>query len=98
MALFGMPLTVINLGGEMMYILEQRLIAQKIPPEKACKVRRARPLRSGSGRVAIARPTSSCAPNPTALAHAPCDDAWQRAQVIADIVRTMFNAKFVDEL
>ena len=26
-----MPLTVINLGGEMMYILEQRLIAQNIP-------------------------------------------------------------------
>lgn len=38
MSLLGMPLTVINLGGEMMYILEQRLIAQKIPPEKACKV------------------------------------------------------------
>jgi hypothetical protein len=51
MALFGMPLTVINLGGEMMYILEQRLIAQKIPPEKACKVRRL-PLREQSDRVA----------------------------------------------
>lgn len=49
MALFGMPLTVINLGGEMMYILEQRLIAQKIPPEKACKVRRP-PLREQSDR------------------------------------------------
>jgi hypothetical protein len=49
MALFGMPLTVINLGGEMMYILEQRLIAQKIPPEKACKVRRL-PLREQSDR------------------------------------------------
>ena len=55
MSLFAMPVTVINLGGEMMYILEQRLIAQKIPPEKACKV-------------------------------------------ITDIVRTMFNAKFVKEL
>jgi hypothetical protein len=49
MALFGMPLTVINLGGEMMYILEQRLIAQKIPPEKACKVRRP-PSREQSDR------------------------------------------------
>ncbi len=29
---------VINLGGEMMYILEQRLVAQKIPPDKARKV------------------------------------------------------------
>jgi hypothetical protein len=34
----GMPLMVINLGGEMMYILEQRLVAQKIQPEKARKV------------------------------------------------------------
>ena len=38
MSLLGMPLAVINLGGEMMYILEQRLIAQKIPAEKARKV------------------------------------------------------------
>jgi len=34
-----MPLMVINLGGEMMYILEQRLVAQKIQPDKARKVR-----------------------------------------------------------
>ena len=33
-----MPLMVINLGGEMMYILEQRLVAQKIQPDKARKV------------------------------------------------------------
>eukprot|EP00288_Rhodomonas_lens_P017833 CAMPEP_0177711876 /NCGR_PEP_ID=MMETSP0484_2-20121128/12096_1 /TAXON_ID=354590 /ORGANISM="Rhodomonas lens, Strain RHODO" /LENGTH=381 /DNA_ID=CAMNT_0019223641 /DNA_START=20 /DNA_END=1165 /DNA_ORIENTATION=- len=55
MSLLGMPLMVINLGGEMMYILEQRLVAQKIPPEKARKV-------------------------------------------IADIVRTMYNPKFIQEL
>ena len=29
---------------------------------------------------------------------APSGDASRHAQVIADIVRTMFNAKFVDEL
>ena len=51
----GMPLMIINLGGEMMYILEQRLIAQNIPQEKAEKV-------------------------------------------IADIVRTMYNPKFLQEL
>ena len=56
MALFGMPLTVINLGGEMMYILEQRLIAQKIPPEKACKVCR------DAFAIAIARPGNRRAP------------------------------------
>eukprot|EP00287_Rhodomonas_sp_CCMP768_P011480 CAMPEP_0196731550 /NCGR_PEP_ID=MMETSP1091-20130531/11231_1 /TAXON_ID=302021 /ORGANISM="Rhodomonas sp., Strain CCMP768" /LENGTH=379 /DNA_ID=CAMNT_0042074691 /DNA_START=11 /DNA_END=1150 /DNA_ORIENTATION=- len=55
MSLLGMPLMVINLGGEMMYILEQRLVAQKIPPDKARKV-------------------------------------------IADIVRTMYNPKFIQEL
>jgi hypothetical protein len=51
----GMPLMIMNLGGEMMYILEQRLIAQSIPQEKAEKV-------------------------------------------IADIVRTMYNSKFLQEL
>jgi hypothetical protein len=50
-----MPLMIMNLGGEMMYILEQRLIAQSIPREKAEKV-------------------------------------------IADIVRTMYNPKFLQEL
>ena len=34
----GMPLLVINMGGEMIYILEQRLRAQSIPAEKSEKV------------------------------------------------------------
>jgi hypothetical protein len=38
MSLFAMPFLVMNFGGEMIYILEQRLHAQKIPPEKAQKV------------------------------------------------------------
>jgi hypothetical protein len=38
MALRAMPFVIVNLGGEMLYILEQRLRAQSIPPEKAVKV------------------------------------------------------------
>eukprot|EP00959_Pyramimonas_sp_CCMP1952_P394931 8274696-Pyramimonas_sp.AAC.3 len=38
MALMAMPVVVINLGGEMLYILDQRLRAQNIPPEKSVKV------------------------------------------------------------
>ncbi|CAM9748051.1 unnamed protein product, partial [Heterosigma akashiwo] len=33
-----MPLLVINMGGEMVYILQQRLNAQNVPDEKASKV------------------------------------------------------------
>lgn len=35
--LYAMPLIIINMGGEMTYILEQRLRAQKISPEKSTK-------------------------------------------------------------
>lgn len=38
MSLLGMPWVVINLGCEMIYILEQRLKAQNIAPDKAVKV------------------------------------------------------------
>lgn len=37
MSLKTLPLLFINLGGEMMYILDQRLRAQNIPSEKAKK-------------------------------------------------------------
>lgn len=30
-----MPMLIINMGGEMVYILEQRLEAQSVAPEKA---------------------------------------------------------------
>jgi hypothetical protein len=36
--LVAMPILIINMGGEMMYILNQRLTAQSIPDEKASKV------------------------------------------------------------
>ena len=35
----ALPFLIINLGGEMLYILNQRLEAQKVPSEKALKVR-----------------------------------------------------------
>mmetsp|Transcript_29076 Transcript_29076/g.43011 ORF Transcript_29076/g.43011 Transcript_29076/m.43011 type:complete len:410 (+) Transcript_29076:31-1260(+) len=38
MAMCCMPLLVINMGGEMVYILQQRLNAQNVPDEKASKV------------------------------------------------------------
>jgi hypothetical protein len=37
MSLFAMPFLVFNLGGEMIYILEQRLQAQNISQEKSRK-------------------------------------------------------------
>ena len=37
MSLSTLPLLFINLGGEMMYILDQRLRAQEIPIEKSRK-------------------------------------------------------------
>ena len=41
MSLLAMPWLVVNLGTEMIYILDQRLKAQNIPPEKSSKVRSA---------------------------------------------------------
>ena len=35
--LLAMPMLVINMGGEMVYILEQRLRAQNIPKDKSSK-------------------------------------------------------------
>mmetsp|Transcript_14389 Transcript_14389/g.47266 ORF Transcript_14389/g.47266 Transcript_14389/m.47266 type:complete len:405 (-) Transcript_14389:471-1685(-) len=37
-SLYGLPLVMFNLGAEMIYVLEQRLRAQCIPPEKSQKV------------------------------------------------------------
>ncbi|NXL18191.1 OSCP1 protein, partial [Setophaga kirtlandii] len=60
-----LPLLFLNLGGEMLYILDQRLRAQSIPGEKARK------------------------------------DEWtdvDRKRVMNDIISTMFNRKFMEEL
>ena len=37
MALKILPILYLNLGGEMMYIIDQRLIAQKVPSDKSSK-------------------------------------------------------------
>jgi hypothetical protein len=37
-SLWTMPIIVINMGGEMVYILQQRLQAQKVQDDKATKV------------------------------------------------------------
>nr|XP_023677016.1 protein OSCP1 isoform X5 [Paramormyrops kingsleyae] len=66
-----LPLLFINLGGEMLYILDQRLRAQNIPSDKARKV--------------------TC--------HTIAD--WtegDRRKVMNDIITTMFNKKFLEEL
>ncbi len=55
MSQLAMPLLVVNMGCEMVYILEQRLKAQNIAPDKACKV-------------------------------------------LNDVIRTMFDAEYVDKL
>eukprot|EP01112_Ceratiomyxa_fruticulosa_P009713 TRINITY_DN2546_c0_g1_i2.p1 TRINITY_DN2546_c0_g1~~TRINITY_DN2546_c0_g1_i2.p1 ORF type:complete len:384 (-),score=83.45 TRINITY_DN2546_c0_g1_i2:161-1312(-) len=55
MSLFGMPFLVVNMGGEMSYILEQRLQAQAISNDKSKKV-------------------------------------------LSDVLKSMFNTKFIQEL
>nr|XP_014332911.1 PREDICTED: protein OSCP1 [Bos mutus] len=65
MSMRTLPLLFLNLGGEMLYILDQRLRAQNIPGDKARK------------------------------------DEWtevDRKRVMNDIISTMFNQKFMDEL
>ncbi|XP_048950119.1 protein OSCP1 isoform X2 [Canis lupus baileyi] len=65
MSVRTLPLLFLNLGGEMLYILDQRLRAQNIPGDKAHK------------------------------------DEWtevDRKRVLNDIISTMFNRKFMEEL
>ncbi|XP_019285792.1 protein OSCP1 isoform X1 [Panthera pardus] len=65
MSVRTLPLLFLNLGGEMLYILDQRLRAQNIPGDKARK------------------------------------DEWtevDRKRVLHDIISTMFNRKFMEEL
>jgi hypothetical protein len=53
--LYAMPMVIINMGGEMVYILAQRLQAQNVPEDKS-------------------------------------------KRVLQDVVRTMYNKMFIDEL
>lgn len=36
MAKYCLPFLYVNMGGEMVYVLEERLIAQDIPKDRAC--------------------------------------------------------------
>ncbi|XP_045046775.2 protein OSCP1 isoform X3 [Desmodus rotundus] len=65
MSMRTLPLLFLNLGGEMLYILDQRLRAQNIPGDKARR------------------------------------DEWtevDRERVLHDIISTMFNKNFIEEL
>ncbi|XP_051027837.1 protein OSCP1 isoform X1 [Acomys russatus] len=65
MSVRTLPLLFLNLGGEMLYVLDQRLRAQNIPGDKARR------------------------------------DEWtevDRKRVLNDIISTMFNRKFIEEL
>ncbi|XP_031818027.1 protein OSCP1 isoform X1 [Sarcophilus harrisii] len=65
MSVRTLPLLFLNLGGEMLYILDQRLRAQNVPTDKARK------------------------------------DEWtevDRKRVMNDLISTMFNKKFLEEL
>ena len=53
--LFAMPLVIVNMGGEMVYILAQRLQAQNVPLDKS-------------------------------------------KRVLQDVIRTMYNKMFIEEL
>ena len=55
MAAFAMPILIVNMGGEMVYILAQRLQAQNVPPDKS-------------------------------------------RRVLQDVIRTMYNKMFIEEL
>ena len=73
-----MPILIINMGGEMVYILEQRLHAQNVPVDKSKRGRR-RPIPGSAMRARLT------------VVHA------ARA-VLQDVIRTMYNPKFLTEL
>lgn len=50
-ALMTMPMLVINMGAEMVYVLDQRLKAQNIPREKSAKGERASERATGDGTI-----------------------------------------------
>ena len=72
MAQRTLPVLFMNLGGEMMYILDQRLQAQAIEKDKAGKVS-----------------TVTFTTTPTIT---------KTVKVMNDIVSTMFNRRFIEEI
>ncbi|XP_062476743.1 protein OSCP1 isoform X2 [Pezoporus occidentalis] len=91
MSVRTLPLLFLNLGGEMLYILDQRLRAQSIPGEKARKGKHS----CQSSQLSVSKFSvwnKSCAVS---------EAKTQRLFVFAvmnDIITTMFNKKFMEEL
>ena len=79
----AMPIVLINMGGEMLYILEQRLHAQKISTEKS---------RKGASCPAPRRARRAVS------AAAPLTRRRARPAVLTDVLRAMYNPKFVAEM
>ena len=77
MAQRTLPVLFINLGGEMMYILEARLRAQAIERGRAAKVK----FRAIAVKILE---SNNCTSTPF--------------QVMNDIVSTMFNRRFIEEI
>ena len=116
-----MPMLIINMGGEMVYILEQRLHAQNVPMDKSKRGAHYHPhywnstptprtracftttLAPGCGtaplRTALGLPCLH--PRPTTHFHTrrrPSPSLPPALAVLQDVIRTMYNPKFIAEL
>lgn len=60
MAQYAMPLVMINMGGEMVYILAQRLTAQNVPLDKSKRGTHASRVSDMGGLGAERRHSASC--------------------------------------
>lgn len=78
MAQFCMPMLIVNMGGEMVYILEQRLTAQNVAGDKSKRGTRTHAAR----RAALPRGTR------TPLRHARLTDLRPRASLTRRAPRT----------
>ena len=121
MSAFCMPMLIINMGGEMVYILEQRLHAQNVPMDKSKRGAHYHPhywnstptprtracftttLAPGCGtaplRTALGLPCLH--PRPTTHFHTrrrPSPSLPPALAVLQDVIRTMYNPKFIAEL
>ena len=76
------------MGGEMLYILQQRLQAQTIPTDKSER---------GTALPSTPPRHSSTLTQPNSLSRLP-PSALSRSAVLQDVVSTMFAQKFIDEL
>jgi hypothetical protein len=92
----AMPILIVNMGGEMLYILEQRLQAQAIVEEKSLRGengRRQSQLARSLGVHALTNSGRSL-PVPACVAL----HVVHRSSVLQDVISTMFSEKFISEL